>query len=371
MRVDAGDGPFSGTPLTLAREAAVYTSLAGRGVTLPHPYGFDERLGALALERVAGAPSWNAAVLDALLGELRALHAIDAEALTGSWMADSALAELDLWTEIARQRIAPTPELVEFAWRFLRARYPGEPRRLVVVHGDAGPGNVLWDGERITGLLDWELCHIGDPDDDLAFLTVRAALHGIELQEFTARVRSCYLGNGDRAPEPDRLRYWQAVSLLRNLVICLASVSNPVRGRDRLVHHMLIPTLERMLVDALARIDDVTLEPALPVDSVPDLPGVAVIGEIAGGFDDVISGIDLDEPRQRARRMRHLLSQLAVTMPLAPGLHAQADRDRAVAGESVTATLGRLSRAADRDLAMFPRAAALAHTPLAGFDEAL
>jgi hypothetical protein len=41
----------------------------------------------------------------------------------------------------------------------------------VLVHGDYGPNNVLLDsgGGRVTGVLDWEWAHAGDPVEDLAW----------------------------------------------------------------------------------------------------------------------------------------------------------------------------------------------------------
>lgn len=39
--------------------------------------------------------------------------------------------------------------------------------RVVVLHGDYRYGNFLFDGGRITGILDWELAHLGDPAEDL------------------------------------------------------------------------------------------------------------------------------------------------------------------------------------------------------------
>ena len=41
----------------------------------------------------------------------------------------------------------------------------------VVVHGDYGPNNMLFDPDtfRVTGLLDWEWARPGDPIDDLAW----------------------------------------------------------------------------------------------------------------------------------------------------------------------------------------------------------
>lgn len=38
----------------------------------------------------------------------------------------------------------------------------------VVRHGDLGPWNALWAGDRITGLIDWDFAQPGDPLTDLA-----------------------------------------------------------------------------------------------------------------------------------------------------------------------------------------------------------
>jgi hypothetical protein len=251
---------------------------------------------------------------------------------------------------------------------FLRERFPGEPDRLVVVHGDAGPGNVLWDHGRITALLDWELAHLGDPHDDLAFLSVRAALHGIDLEDFGARVRRCYAANVDVVLDDRRLRYWQAVGLLRNLITCLASIANPVHGRDRLVHHMLVPSLNRLLVDALARLDGIALDPPSPLELPAQmLPGVDVVAQIAGDLRGVIAALDDEEARQRARRMRYLLAQLTETWSLAPELARLEAQDGPRPGEDTAARLRQLGRSADRWLALFPRAAVLARARIADF----
>lgn len=41
----------------------------------------------------------------------------------------------------------------------------------VIVHGDFGPQNMLFDldTDRVTGVLDWESAHIGSPIEDLAW----------------------------------------------------------------------------------------------------------------------------------------------------------------------------------------------------------
>jgi aminoglycoside phosphotransferase (APT) family kinase protein len=366
VRTDTGDGPFSDTPLTLAREASIYVDLQDRGLALPRIYGFDPSLAALVLQRVPGTSHWDERVLDALLAQLGRLHRVAVTDLHGHWRAAGALDDLEMWAGIARCRVRPVSPLVEFAVGFLRERYPGEPSRLVVVHGDAGPGNLLWDGERITAMLDWELAHVGDPMDDLAFLSVRAALHGIELSDFEQRVRTHYAAVVEIPLDGARLRYWQAVGVLRNLVTCLASISNPVRGRDRLVHHLLVPALNRMLVGALAQLAGIQLEPPTPAPAGNPLPGAEVLSEVAKSLTELMPSL-AEEPRQRARRMRYLLDQLAGTWELIPGLARMQEADCVRPEEDAEATLHRLARSADRALGLFPQAARLADRPLASF----
>jgi len=43
----------------------------------------------------------------------------------------------------------------------------------VLVHGDAGPANFLFQDGRVTALIDWELSHVGDPMEDIGGLCVR------------------------------------------------------------------------------------------------------------------------------------------------------------------------------------------------------
>ena len=54
------------------------------------------------------------------------------------------------------------------------------------MQGDTGPGNFLYDGNRVTAIVDWELAHIGDPMDDIAWLSWRATQQG--WPDFPARM---------------------------------------------------------------------------------------------------------------------------------------------------------------------------------------
>ena len=78
--------------------------------------------------------------------------------------------ELGHWeTIINDNELSPQP-IVRAAIRWLRANPPPPAQRVSVVHGDYRVGNFLYtDAGAITGVLDWEMAHLGDPLEDLAW----------------------------------------------------------------------------------------------------------------------------------------------------------------------------------------------------------
>lgn len=78
--------------------------------------------------------------------------------------------ELDYWeADIDKKQLEPQP-VVRAAIRWLRRHPPPPAQKVVIVHGDMRPGNFLFDeaGE-IKAIVDWELAHMGDPLEDLAW----------------------------------------------------------------------------------------------------------------------------------------------------------------------------------------------------------
>lgn len=80
--------------------------------------------------------------------------------------------ELDYWeAEIDANERAPQP-ITRAAIRHLRRNPPPPAQRVSVVHGDYRSGNFLHDeAGTINAVLDWEMAHIGDPYEDLAWAT--------------------------------------------------------------------------------------------------------------------------------------------------------------------------------------------------------
>lgn len=80
--------------------------------------------------------------------------------------------ELDYWeNEVTENARAPQP-ITMAAIRHLRRNPPPPAQRLSIVHGDYRSGNFLHNGAgTINAVLDWEMAHIGDPYEDLAWAT--------------------------------------------------------------------------------------------------------------------------------------------------------------------------------------------------------
>lgn len=76
------------------------------------------------------------------------------------------------------------------AWRFVPC----------VVHGDLAPENVLVDGDRVTGILEWAETRIADPADDFAWLASGCAPPTLRA------VIGAYTEARRIAPDPDLAR---------------------------------------------------------------------------------------------------------------------------------------------------------------------
>ncbi len=78
--------------------------------------------------------------------------------------------ELDYWEGVINaDEMAPQP-IIRAAIRWLRANPPPPAQKVGVVHGDYRTGNFLYDAKGgIHGILDWEMAHLGDPLEDLAW----------------------------------------------------------------------------------------------------------------------------------------------------------------------------------------------------------
>src|SRR5438067_4778062 len=277
LRRDTGDGPLSGTELSLQREAVVYEALRDTAVAIPRLVARSDDGEALLVER-AGGHAEVASIDDeetkrrvalSFIERLADLHAVDTSTLElpgfarPTTPAERALNDLELWERIFNERVKRPAPLFRWAYRWLRAHPPETGDRTVVCHGDVGPGNYLFEDGAVTAILDWEFAHLGDPLDDVAWLTVRGH-HIVRFADPAAELRHYADLTGVDLDQP-RLRWYQAMVLVRMATACLAALDRSGGEMDRATYFNLLPLLSCLLTPVLAELSGVELdEPEVP-----------------------------------------------------------------------------------------------------------
>ena len=78
--------------------------------------------------------------------------------------------ELKHWEDVLDSDEVAVEPIPRAAIRWLRREPPPQAVKPAIVHGDYRSGNFLFtDDGRISAILDWEMCHIGDPLEDVAW----------------------------------------------------------------------------------------------------------------------------------------------------------------------------------------------------------
>ncbi len=142
------------------------------------------------------------------------------------------ITELRHWeAEYLRARLEPHPEM-DYVLAWLKQAAP-KPEAIVLVHGDFKPGNALVEGVTITAKLDWETAHLGDPLEDLGWITnpVRKSEHQIAGHWERHQIVEAYrMLTGREAPEA-AITWWNVFSCWKLAVIQLTAVNEFVAGR--------------------------------------------------------------------------------------------------------------------------------------------
>ena len=69
------------------------------------------------------------------------------------------------------------------AFQTLRREKP-RPLRLSLVHGDFNPANFLYENGRVTALIDWENSRVGDPREDLGWMTSMDNMSNTQVMQY-------------------------------------------------------------------------------------------------------------------------------------------------------------------------------------------
>jgi aminoglycoside phosphotransferase (APT) family kinase protein len=148
----------------------------------------------------------------------------------------------------ARAEHSLAANLPVFRYLSARLRHTERPPEvpLVLVHGDAQPGNVLIEPGAQPLVIDWEFSRVGDPREDLGYyaqIPMPPNLYGLDPERYLARYRSA-TGLTEEQVNPDTVDYFRAVGMAA-LLIQIAEGSDALArgGRGGILTTYLINAL--------------------------------------------------------------------------------------------------------------------------------
>lgn len=167
------------------------------------------------MEFVDGSP--EPFPIDHFVDSLHALHSLEVDDGVRALFdrrpesaAEATLGQIDRWYEVYRDSTHDEIDALETARDWLKRNLPADGH-LGVVHGDAGPGNVVHDGRHVLAFTDWEFAHLGDPREDWSFCVAIRGARALEREKWLAVVE-------DRARtrfDERSWRFWEAFNLFK------------------------------------------------------------------------------------------------------------------------------------------------------------
>ena len=169
--------------------------------------------------------------------------------------------ELEYWAGVIRADAQTRQPVAEATIRWLTRNLPAPSGQLCLVHGDYRSGNFLYNqAGDIPALLDWEMAHIGDPLEDLAWSL--DPLWGWPDKTLAGgllpRAEAMALWEKASGFRIDRqaFRWWQVFASLKGLAIWISSSEDFANGSTKepilaIAGWMMTDRQNRILVDRL------------------------------------------------------------------------------------------------------------------------
>ena len=183
-----------------------------------------------------------ASLLADLGRELAATHRIPVDAVAGVPTMDTA----EALAELKRRFIEYGGDrpIQALAIRWLEDHLPG-PVEPALVHGDFRMGNVMVGKHGLAVVLDWELAHLGDPHEDLAYGCLNVWRFGhMDKPAFGVGALedlfAAYEANGGRTVDRARFRFWLVYRTLWWALGCIGMTAIWRSGLDRSLERAVI-----------------------------------------------------------------------------------------------------------------------------------
>jgi aminoglycoside phosphotransferase (APT) family kinase protein len=252
-------GPRNGEAIGLAVEADIMDAARQAGVQVPeiiYRCSPKDGLGdAFVMAFIAGETVARKILRDAQYDAARAVLAsqcgaalatIHAMPVTG---AVAALPNSDGLDQLARYEsiyrgFGVNRPVLELAIQWLKQGAPS-PVLATLVHGDFRNGNIIVSPDGLAAVLDWELCHLGDPREDLGWICVNSWRFGVRenaVGGFGALedLLDAYQQQGGAAFAIADIKWFQALGSFKWAIMCLIMYEAYRSGAD--------PSVERAMI---------------------------------------------------------------------------------------------------------------------------
>lgn len=214
-----GAADLARNPHVAVDEFALLQMLRAAGLPTATPYYLDQSgelfaTPVIAIEYIEGEPEFAPADLTDFIRQFAAhlaqIHQVNCSAFDVSFLPQQAA----IWADKISKRPARLDDsldegrirdALEAAWPWAQTNVSG------LLHGDYWPGNLLWRGGRLVGVIDWEDAAIGDPLADIAIsrLDLLWTLGADAMRQFTRQYAAL-------APiDITNLPYWDLCAALR------------------------------------------------------------------------------------------------------------------------------------------------------------
>lgn len=279
------------------REARAAEAMAVAGIPAPRVWGQSTELDVVLWDALPGVDNANVpenerpAARRAFAEVLARLHRADADLFVHTdrkrpvGARAIATADHDFWVRVWQTTQDRPEPLITFVERWLTDTMPAAFEQVSPLQGDAG--QFMWDGDRVTGLIDLEMVHLGDPHHDLAFMRMR------DFSEPIGGVADTYrwwAEAGGFDLDRKRVRWFGVMAAIETPQALSLATTMALPPGDLAQYLTWYVQQQRCAIEILAEHDEIELDPPdLPTESTA-LSGDAV--RLANGWHATTSWLD-------------------------------------------------------------------------------
>lgn len=166
--------------------------------------------------------------------------------------------QVHYWSAVVVDNLITPEPLLALAIEWLSNNID-ECAQLALVHGDFKANNLLFASNNEVAVIDWELAHVGDPYEDLAFTLLWTTDHDLVGGMLSKdQYLACYTQASGEKIDDNRLFFWQVFALVKLAGIFLKGFAENNQGESqkptRIMLVRAMPWINQQLAMLLARI---------------------------------------------------------------------------------------------------------------------